>query len=258
MIEIFPVHITEFNEERLIRVYLPENYTKENKQFPVMYMHDGQNVFNDSEAIGGTSFGLESYLDENRLEVIVVAIDQNSKERLNEHCPWVDGEYSKKMLGRASTTGGKGKQYVDFIVNELKPCIDGKYRTLKDRTAIAGVSLGGLISTYAACRYPQIFKNVIGISSAFWRNQEEIEKLLKESDLSLIESFYMDCGTTEVKDNDFISNEFLASNKAVYEILKEKIPQTKFVMINDAEHHYKFFKERVPELFSFLMLANTK
>jgi predicted alpha/beta superfamily hydrolase len=255
VLEIFPVYISAFEHERLIRVYLPKNYNKENQSYPVLYMHDGQNVFRDDVAIGGTSLGLKKYLDENELDVIVVGIDQNSKERLNEYCPWVNGEYSKKIVGPDRIAfGGKGSQYVEFLVNELKPLIDNKYRTLQDRSAIAGISLGGLISAYAMCRYPHIFKNMVGLSSAFFRNQEEIEKLLQdaETDLSLIESVYLDCGTREAKDEDEINKEFIASNRAVYEILKKKIPHARFEIIHEAEHNYSFFKERVPELFTFL------
>lgn len=253
VLEIFPISVILFEQDRLVRVYLPKNYHKENKKYPVLYMHDGQNVFRDNDAIGGTSLELENYLDENGVEVIVVGIDQNSEERINEYCPWTNGEYSKKILGQASSAGGKGIQYVDFIVNELKPFIDNKYRTLKDRTAMAGISLGGLISTYAMCRYPQVFKSIAVLSSAFYRNQEGIEKLIQDTDLSVIERFYLDCGTKEAGYEEIINKEFLASNNAIYEILKEKIPNAKFEIINDAEHNYLFFRERVPKIFSFLM-----
>ena len=148
MLETFHIHMTSFKQDRQIRVYLPKSYNEEKKKYPVLYMHDGQNVFNDNDAIGGTSLELEKFLDENGLEVIVVGIDQNTNDRINEYCPWVNGEYSRKILGHVSTTGGKGKEYVDFIVNELKPFIDKNYRTLKDHTAMAGISLGGLITIY--------------------------------------------------------------------------------------------------------------
>lgn len=215
-------------------------------------MHDGQNVFDDREAIGGVSLGLEKYLNDNKLDVIVVAIDQNSKERLNEYCPWVDGAYCEDVLGKSSTTGGKGKQYVDFIVNELIPFIDNKYRTLKNANAIAGASLGALISTYAACVYPEAFQHVAGISCAFYRNQEEIEKLLFESNLSHIKSFYMDCGDKESRNDHVVSEKFLKSNERVFEIIKNKIPHSQFKVVKNAEHHYKYFIDRVPNLFTFL------
>jgi predicted alpha/beta superfamily hydrolase len=92
---------------------------------------------------------------------------------------------------------------------------------------------------------------VVVFSSAFWRNQEEIEKLLKTADVSKIESFYLDCGDKEGK-GEFINKEFLASNMAVSQLLKEKLPQTRFEVIPGAEHHYRYFRERVDHLFRFL------
>ncbi|MFD2445291.1 alpha/beta hydrolase [Bacillus sp. CGMCC 1.16607] len=251
MLEIFSVHISTFNQDRKIRVYTPKDYQKENKRYPVLYMHDGQNVFRDCDAIGGISLSLENYLNENSLEVIVVGIDQNSEERINEYCPWIHGKYSEKILGYYCDQGGKGMAYVDFITHELKPLIDQKYRTLIDYTAMGGISLGGLISVFAACRYPHIFKNIVALSSAFWRNQEEMEKLLKNSDMSPIESFYMDWGDKEGK-GEMINREFLFSNQSIFNILKEKIPHIKSNFINGGEHSYMFFRERVPEIFSFL------
>jgi predicted alpha/beta superfamily hydrolase len=251
VVDIFPVYITSYKQERQIRVYVPNNYEKGSERYPVLYMHDGQNIFQDEGAIGGVSLNLEKYLDEHELQVVVVAIDQNSAERQNEYCPWVNGEYSKKIVGHVSSTGGKGKQYVEFIVNELKPLIDTKYRTLPDRTAMAGISLGGLISTYAAARYPHIFKSVTVLSSAFFRNQEELENLLLENDLSLIERFYLDCGMSE-SDNEEVSKEFVASNKSIYDILKGKIPDTTFNLIEGTKHNYSDFRKRVPELFRFM------
>ncbi|RUL54039.1 alpha/beta hydrolase [Lysinibacillus antri] len=255
MLEIIPFYITAFKQKRLIRIYLPKNYNKDDQRYPVLYMHDGQNVFHDKDAIGGTSLNLENYLDENELNVIVVGIDQNSEERINEYCPWICGEYSKKFLGQESLAGGKGIQYVDFIVRELKPFIDNNYRTLTERTAMAGMSLGGLISTFAMCRYPQIFRNIAILSSAFYRNQEEIEKLIQCTDLSQVKNIYLDCGTRESGDVEVINKEFLASNKVIYEILKEKVPNVEFQIVKEAEHNYVSFRDRVPKLFTFLSQA---
>jgi len=258
MIEIFPIYMNLFKQERLIRVYLPKNYYGERKPYPVLYMHDGKNIFRDCDAVGGISLNLVSYLKQNELDVIVVGIDQNSEERINEYCPWMNGEYSKKILnilGQSIQTGGKGREYVNFIVNELKPYIDQKYRTIKDCTAMAGISLGGLITTYAACRYPDIFKHIIIFSSAFYRNQEEMEKLIQQSDLSDIESFYMDCGTNEWK-NQQVNEEYLTSNQSIYNMIKKKITNATFEIIEGGEHNYDHFKRRIPKLFQFLLTLN--
>lgn len=246
--------MSAFNLERTIRVYLPTDYAETKKRYPVLYMQDGQNVFEDKDAIQGISLGLREYMDEDKLDIIVVGIDTNTEgeERKNEFCPWIDGEYSKKLIGQPSSTGGKGTAYADFIVNELKPFIDRNYRTLENSSSIAGISLGGLISTYAACRYPHVFKKVAVISSAFWRNQEEMEQLLQHTDLTTIEKFYMDCGTTEMKEDERISKGFLESNQRVFDILKDKIVDSKFVIIENAEHNYTEFRKRVPDMISFL------
>lgn len=253
MLEAFPVYSEKLKNERLIRVYTPPAYQREEKSYPVLYMHDGQNVFNDEDAIGGFSLHLEKYLNENELEIIVVAIDQNSPERKDEYCPWPNNEYSRTLLADDSLSfGGKGDLYSSFVVEELKPLIDRKYRTQKNRSAMAGISMGGQISLYIACKYPHVFKDLIMLSSAFYANQEEMENLLESADLTSINSFYMDCGTDEAGAGTFISKEFLASNKSIHEIVKQKIPHATFEALDGNEHHYKYFQERVPALFSFL------
>lgn len=253
MLETFSIPILAFNHNRTIRIYTPVNYTIQNHRYPVLYMHDGQNIFDNSNAIQGVSLGLKKLLDDLKLEIIVVGIDMNTvgDERKNEYCPWVDGEFSKNLIGKPSFTGGKGTAYVDFIVDELKPLIDQNYRTQVNSTSMAGISLGGLISTYAACRYPHIFTKVATISSAFWRNQEEIETLLHHTDFSSIESFYMDVGTKE-SENERISRGFLESNQRIFKILENKIPHLTFEIIEGAQHEYTFFQKRVIKMIKYL------
>jgi predicted alpha/beta superfamily hydrolase len=251
LLEILKVHIKPFNQDRLIRVYLPKSYGHSQQNYPVLYMHDGQNVFDDHEAIGGTSLDLLAYLEEKSLDVIVVAIDQSS-DRMNEYTPWKIGDYSRKNFGDVHATGGKGKHYIDYIAHDLKPYIDQHYRTLPKQSAIAGISLGGLISLYAACRYPHLFPNVGAISSAYFRNQEDLETLIETSDLSSIKSIYMDCGSEELPSDPVICRNFVTSNQRIYDLLKAKVPTTKFCVYPDAQHHYAFFKERISALFNFL------
>lgn len=253
MLEIFTVRL--FNQERKIRVYLPNNYDGNTIKYPVLYMHDGQNVFGPEEAVGGESLEMHAYLEKNNVDLILVAIDQNTEgdERINEYCPWRNGEFSEKLLGSKSESGGKGAKYVDFIVNDLKPFIDRKYRRLEEKSFMAGISLGGLISIYAACCYPHIFKRAAALSPAFYRNQEKIEEILKSTSLSQIEKLYIDCGTAEVRADNQISELFLLSNKSVHEILKNKGINVNFNMIDGAEHNYIAFKKRVPTFVEFFI-----
>lgn len=259
MIEEHLFYSQVLDNKRFVRVYTPLKYHEEKSHYPVLYMHDGQNVFSDDTAIGGLSLGLEHYLNTAGHRLIVVAIDQSSSERKNEYCPWPNGFYSESFLiDPAESFGGKGDLYVEFIVKELKPHIDREYRTEKDWTAMAGISMGGLITVYAALKYPAVFKDITIFSSAFYANQEEIEKMAKITELSSINSFYMDCGTNEAGQKTSISKNFLCSNQSFYNVLKKKLPDTRFEVIENGEHHYAFFKKRVPKLFSFLQAPTNK
>lgn len=155
--------IPQLNRQRRIWLYLPPDYATSGKSYPVLYMQDGQNLFD-----ANTSFGQEWQVDEalNQLfnqgdeGIIVVGIDNGQGNRLNEYTPWPNPEYG----------GGQGSEYVDFIVQTLKPYIDANYRTRpqRDFTGIMGSSLGGLISMYAVIEHQDVFSKAGIFSPSFW------------------------------------------------------------------------------------------
>jgi predicted alpha/beta superfamily hydrolase len=151
--------IKELETTRRIWIYFPPDYTTSRKYYPVLYMHDGQNVFEDSTSFSG-EWGVDEFMDSIRTYCIVVAIDHGGAKRINEYCP-----YDMEKFGK-----GEGKQYVDFLATTLKPYIDKKYRTLKKKeyTFVAGSSMGGLISMYAILQYPKVFGGAGVFSPAFW------------------------------------------------------------------------------------------
>lgn len=162
-------HIDQLNRKRRIWIYLPEGYASSKTRYPVLYMQDGQNVFDAATSYAG-EWGVDECLDTLRRKCIVVAIDNGGDKRLNEYCPY---DFSLKGLGISSSAEvqkGEGALYVDFLVKKLKPFIDQQYRTLKGRsnTFIAGSSMGGLISLYALVRYPKVFGGAGVFSPAFW------------------------------------------------------------------------------------------
>ena len=181
----------QLNNKRALRIYLPPSYQENTaKRYPVLYMHDGQNLFDAKTA----SFGVEWGVDEtiNRLvatgamdEVIVVGID-NTPDRIPEYTPCCDPKYG----------GGKLNAYDAFIVETVKSYVDSTYRTLpgKETTAIMGSSLGGLASVFIAQRHPNIFSKAGGVSSSFWWNQGmAISKLPERVPVK----FYIDAGTRD-------------------------------------------------------------
>lgn len=252
MLEEFSIRSKLLNMDRMIRVCLPEEYYGTNTEFPVLYMHDGQNLFRDESATYGTCWGIKDYLGQSNLKVIVVGIDCNSEgfERLNEYAPWVNVSVGEEW-NVDEVLGGRGHTYIDFIVNELKPYIDNRYRTLANDSSMAGSSMGGLISTYAACRYPMIFRKIAAISSAFWFNQKEIEELISSTDLSEIRKFYLDVGTKE-GDNEGSYQEYVVSSQSVFSLLKNKCINARFEIIEGGMHNESAWRERVPRIFEYL------
>lgn len=253
MFDHFEVAITPFNRKRTVRIYLPNNYQQTDKKYPVLYMHDGHNLFKDEDASYGMSWGISDFLDKSDMELIVVGIDCNHEgyKRLDEYSPWVSKNIGEVLPSITEEIGGEGKEYIDYIVHELKPLIDEKYRTNTEETSMAGSSMGGLISTYAACVYPHIFKRIASVSSAYWFNQEEIEQLIKESDLSSVERFYLDVGTKESTE-DVDSQRYVDSSEAIYALLKNKVQDCKFEIVENAVHNEKAWRDRVPNIFMYL------
>lgn len=155
-------YIPQLNRYRKVWLYLPPSYRFTQKKYPVLYMHDGQNVFDDyTSGFGewGVDECLDSLMRNGKDECMVVAVD-NGPQRLNEYNP----------LDNARFGAGEGKAYADFLSATLKPFIDAHYRTLKDRTntIIAGSSMGGLISYYTQLAYPDVFGKAGVFSPAFW------------------------------------------------------------------------------------------
>ncbi len=154
--------IPQLNRYRRIWIYLPVSYATSGKKYPVLYMHDGQNVFDDSTSFSG-EWGVDETLDTLEIktkEVIVVAIDNGGDKRINEYSP-----YNMDRFGK-----GEGDLYVDFLVQTLMPYINRNYRTKKygKNTYVAGSSMGGLISFYAILKYPKLFDGAGVFSPAFW------------------------------------------------------------------------------------------
>jgi predicted alpha/beta superfamily hydrolase len=154
--------IPQLGRTRRVWIYLPPDYATSGKRYPVLYMHDGQNVFDAATSYAG-EWGVDETLDSLHAAgdpgVIVVAVDHGGSLRVPEYSPW------PTRFG-----AGEGEKYVAFLVGTLKPWIDRSYRTLPDRlhTGIAGSSMGGLISFYAALRHPDVFGRAAVFSPAFW------------------------------------------------------------------------------------------
>lgn len=187
MIILHQLFSTQLHVNRTIRVYLPPSYQKGQRTYPVIYMQDGQNLFDESTAFGRPWF-TDKMVDKLPIlkQSIIIGIDNGEQSRINEYAPF------KKNKG-----GGQGDAYLDFVVETIKPFIDSNFRTKTsaEHTWIVGASMGGLISYYAGLKFPQVFGKVGVLSPAFWFNPEVLQLNLK-TDLSQSE-FYIVGSKTE-------------------------------------------------------------
>jgi predicted alpha/beta superfamily hydrolase len=146
--------IPQLGRTRRIWLYLPPGYATSTRRYRVLYLQDGQNVFDAATSFAG-EWGVDETLDQLHARgdpgAIVVAVDNGGSHRLDEYNPWPN---PNRQLG-----GGEGDAYVEFLVHTLKPYIDEHYRTRPDgrNTGIMGSSAGGLIALYAALKYPKVF-----------------------------------------------------------------------------------------------------
>jgi predicted alpha/beta superfamily hydrolase len=186
--------IPQLKRTRRVLIYLPENYTNSTSRYPVLYMHDGQNVFDDATSYAG-EWGVDECIDSMKKKCIVVAIDNGGNERMNEYCPY---DFTLNPKTPKSETG-EGQLYVEFLAKTLKPFIDKKYRTLKDtkNTFVSGASMGGLISLYAVLKYPKIFGGAGVFSPSVWICKPEIIDLIKTNGEKVKSKIFFYCGKLE-------------------------------------------------------------
>lgn len=158
-----PLPMPGLDRDRRLRIYLPPGYAESDRRYPVIYLHDGQNLFDDATAYAG-EWGLDEALDayaaETGIELIAVGVDNGGEKRMNELSPWSHPDHGK----------AEGEAYLAFLVEVIKPWVDARYRTdpRPAVTAIVGSSMGGLMSHYAVHARPDVFALAGVLSPSYW------------------------------------------------------------------------------------------
>ncbi len=171
-IENFEMEITTLGRMRTVWVYLPDNYTDKGDGFPVIYMHDGQNLFYDRLTAYGAAWHVDKVLGDiyrtTGMSCMVVGVECNDKVRFSEYSPWKAVPNMRNRPKEKENQGGDGVKYGEWFATVLKPYIDNRYNTDKHRmaTAVAGSSMGGLISCYIGLKYQRIFETM-GLFSTY-------------------------------------------------------------------------------------------
>ena len=169
-------HIPDFQSRilgnsRLITIYLPPGYASGETRYPVLYMQDGQNLFEPERAfIPGQPWRLNEAADlaisDLKAEpMIIVGVDHAGPARIDEYTPTQD---------QSRQAGGKAPAYARMLIEELKPVIDAGYRTLPEDTGVGGSSLGGLVSLYLGMSHPEVFRRLAVKSPSVWWDRRSI------------------------------------------------------------------------------------
>ncbi|UNY97557.1 alpha/beta hydrolase-fold protein [Zhouia spongiae] len=238
-VSTFIIEAPQLKTSKRIWIYLPKSYKNSNKRYPVIYMHDAQNLFDINTSYAG-EWHIDESLDELNAEVIVVGIEHGNKKRIDELTPFEHPDYK----------GGKGKDYLDFIVETVKPHIDLAFRTLPDRkhTTIFGSSLGGLISFYALFEYNNTFGQAGVFSPSFWYSDKiflMVENLKTLPDVKIYLATGADEGENMVPDQE----------KMVSLLLKKKLPSKniKHYIVKNQKHNESFWGKEFTKAYKWLL-----
>ena len=234
----------QFNRTRRIWIYLPADYYTSGVDYPVLYMHDGQNLFDKPYSFVG-EWKVDEALDQFEIEgersCIVIGIDNGGGDRINEYTPYKHPNYG----------GGQGEAYTAFLVQTLKPFIDSHFRTLPGpkNTGIAGSSLGGLISYYAAIKHPEIFGKVGVFSPSFWYSDSLFTDVASYLPFNY-QKFYIMAGQNE--DEDMVPDIDNYIGKMKMRGIKDE--QLLRLIQPDGQHSEWFWSREFPAAYKWLDL----
>jgi predicted alpha/beta superfamily hydrolase len=234
---------------RDVIVYLPSEYNESDGQYPVLYLHDGQNLFDAATAFAGNDWGLDELAEEliQKREIqplIIVGVYNAGEQRMAEYT------HVRDRRGR----GGRAKAYARFLVEDLKPFIDSEYRTLPDRanTGLGGSSLGGLVTLYLGLHHPDVFGKLIVMSPSVWWANRAILREVRKLRGSLPQKIWLDIGTCEGQNPDACVKN--AEELAEALIAKGWNPEQDFKFVEDygAGHDEKAWGYRMRDALKFL------
>lgn len=239
-VSTFSIASPELKTNKKIWVYLPVDYDKSAQKYPVIYMHDAQNLFDAKTSYVG-EWNVDETLDSLNAKVIVIGIEHGGEKRIDELTPFEHEKYG----------GGQANSYLEFIVNTLKPKIDATYRTKTNpkNTAMMGSSLGGLVSFYAAIKYPEVFGKIGCFSPSFWFGRKEMNELLSKTE-NFTTKIYFLCGDNE-GDADVITDmenveKWVNTKRCECKKLNKK------VIVKGGQHNEKLWRESFKKAYLWL------
>ena len=236
--------IPQLNRTRKIWIYLPPAYENSGLAYPVLYMHDGQNLFDNQTSFAGewkVDEVLNSLASQGKKVPIVIGIENGGNYRIGEYTPWMNPDYG----------GGDGEKYMQFIVETLKPYVDQNYRTLPDRenTGIMGSSLGGLISHFGALKYQSVFGKAGIFSPSYWFS-DSVWKFTHDAGKQYGMRIYQLCGSNESSEIDVPADMYRMNDSLVKLGFAQENIFNKVVA--GGQHNEKLWSEAFSEAYQWL------
>ncbi|MBL8153715.1 MAG: alpha/beta hydrolase [Anaerolineae bacterium] len=231
------LYSAQLHNRRDVLALLPPSYAEaEDRRYPVLYMHDGQNLFDRHIGFGGQEWEVDETMQSlaaEGLEAIVIGLT-NTPQRFQEYNPF------------AGAWKGRGADYLRFIAQTVKPLIDSAFRTLPDRdhTLLFGSSMGGLISLYGFLAYPEIFGRVGAMSPSLWVGSGAIYHEI-DTQPFIPGRIYLDNGTREPSARRLKTH--LVQKGYVLE------QDLRYVVETGGEHHEPAWARRLPDALRFLL-----
>ncbi len=243
-----------------IRVILPKNYDGSKQRYPVLYMHDGQNLVDPSE-YSGFSWDVLKTMDELSEEcgdMIIVGLDSHPTKRILEYTNALAKnvvKYLQKTIGiPKNEIKAEADEYGEFIIKQVKPFIDYIYRTLPDRnhTYLAGSSCGGIVSAYLGLKYQDKFSCIGAFSPAFMFIGEPFFEAIEKCNVEQPIRMYHDMGTEE---NDNFSNMYLEFQNRFDALMKQKLGSENVLKVVDkgATHSEFYWAKRFHDFYRFCL-----
>lgn len=248
-------YIPQLDRHRKIWIYLPQDYQTSGKRYPVLYMQDGQHLFDEATSrgrIGPIEWGVDEVIDTADEKCIVVAI--------NHQADYADRVPEFLFRPNEEHAVVEGPQYLAFIAETLKPYIDSHYRTLpgKASTGLAGSSLGGVITLYGGLAYPEVFGALGIFSPSIWMDADNVEQALTspENKASIhTQRYYFYAGTSENRlkpDGSFVDMNADAQ-RAMARLKQVADPEIKLSVREHGRHGALYWREAFPGFFRWFM-----
>lgn len=244
MLEIWKTQVRPLTGRKLRKVYVyvpDEAMENPEARFPVLYMFDGHNVFLDSEATYGKSWGMKDYMDATGTPMIIVGVDCDHSPdngRLSEYSPF---SFEAPGIGKIT---GRGKLFMDWVCSRLKPMIDKRYPTIRDRehTWIAGSSMGGLMTIYAVTAYNEVFSKGVALSPSVWVAPKRLDEMIEKSEMAADTVLYMNYGSREMSNHEGMAAKYY---RAMNTLAKKNIMLTSRIVPN-GDHCEACWEQEIP------------